>query len=122
MIGATLKYVSGWLDRRARLASRADAAVKAVLLAANETKLHLARARDRKKPDLDREQLLVRLWTDAAVAIRRSDPDLAMRLQMKAEYWANPRNWTRREVRAAGIEIDRIAGAARGLLRRRRRR
>jgi len=116
MLIDAIGQVGDWLDRRARRAEREDAAVKAVLLAVNETKLYIA-SLDRGEPKRrDQERLLVQLWTDSAVAIRRSDPDLAERLQMKAEYWADPENWSDDDVRAAMIGIETVATRARALL------
>ncbi len=36
-----MSQIGDWLDRRARHAEREDAAIKAVLLAVNETKLYI---------------------------------------------------------------------------------
>jgi len=111
-----ISQIGDWLDRSARRAEREDAAVKAVLLAVNETKLYIA-SLDRGEPKRrDQERLLVQLWTDAAVAIRRSDPQLAERLQMKAEYWADPENWTAHDIKSAAIGIEAVAARARELL------
>ncbi len=111
-----ISQIGDWLDRGARRAEREDAAVKAVLLAVNETKLYIA-SLDRGEPHRrEHERLLVQLWTDAAVAIRRSDPELAERLQMKAEYWADPENWTEHDIKSAAIGIETVATRARALL------
>ena len=44
-----ISQIGDWLDRDARRAEREDAAVKAVLLAVNETKLYIA-SLDRGEP------------------------------------------------------------------------
>jgi hypothetical protein len=106
-----------WITRKERKDERDDAAVRDVLIALNTTKTYIAR-RDRGEAiDRDAEAKLVDLWTAAAVQIRRSDPDLAVRLQQKAEYWTNPENWTEEEVRENRIQIDQIAEEATKLLR-----
>jgi hypothetical protein len=116
MLLDAIGQVGNWLDRRDRRGERDDAAVKAVLLAVNETKLYIA-SLDRGEPQRrNQERLLVQLWTDAAVAIRRSDPHLAERLQMKAEYWADPENWSDNDVQSAEIGIESVAARARALL------
>lgn len=107
--------IGRWLDRLARRRDRADDAVKAVLLAMNQTKAYIADWENDKRSRV-RERSLVRLWTEAAVAIRRSDPEFAETLQMKAEYWASPENWTSTDVQRAGIGIKRVAAKARALL------
>src|SRR5438034_8847912 len=108
--------IGGWLDRLSKRQERADAAVKAVLLALNETQAYMAdwNAGNRAR---ERELLLVRLWTDAAVAVRRKYPEFAQRLQMKAQYWTDPDRWTAADVARAGIRIKSVAAQARALLR-----
>jgi hypothetical protein len=104
-----LNGVALWITRRERQQERDDAAVDSVLTAVNTTKRHLAR-RERGEPiDREAEAELVRPWTAAAVHIRRTDPGLAESLQDKAEYWANPENWTDEEIASNGIQIDEIA-------------
>ncbi|HYR77562.1 MAG TPA: hypothetical protein VEM96_17230 [Pyrinomonadaceae bacterium] len=106
-----------WLTRRERKQDRDDTAVGSVLTAVNSTKSYTARL-DRGEPvDYQLEAQLAALWTTAAVHIRRTDADLADRLQMKAEYWTNPREWKDEEVVNNRIQIDVIAAEARRLLR-----
>lgn len=116
-LGDALTAIAGWLERRQRRAERDDAAIRSLLLAVNETKRYIARYRRGPAPPRDQEGELVRLWTEAAVAVRHVDPVLAGRLQMKAEYWADPTSWTDRDIRTAGIRIEEIAAAARAQLR-----
>ena len=76
-----------------RKQDRDDAAVSSVLTAVNSMKKYLARL-DRGDPIDDQvEGELVALWTTAAVHIRTHRRELADRLQLKAEYWTNPREW-----------------------------
>ena len=87
------------------------------MTAINTTKRYLARL-DRGDPiDSQIEAELVTLWTTAAVHIRRTDVDLADRLQRKAEYWTNPREWADEDVANNRIRIDEIAAEGRRLLR-----
>ncbi len=115
MLTVSIRQIGEWLDRLSERQERADAAVKAVLLALNETRAYIADWNAGRR-SRDRELLLVRLWTDAAVAIRRRDRDFAQQLQMKAEYWTDPEKWTSADVRRAGISIKSVAGRARTLL------
>lgn len=106
-----------WITRSERKRDRDDAAVGSVLTAVNSTKSYLARL-DRDEPiDHQAEAQLVALWTAAAVHIRRTDADLADRLQLKAEYWTNPREWQGSEIVSNRIRIDEIAAEGRRLLR-----
>lgn len=111
-----LNGVGLWITQNERKQERDDAAVKSVLTAVNTTKRYLARRKRGEPIDRDAEAELVRLWTTAAVHIRRTDSDLAMRLQNKAEYWTNPENWTQDEVVSNGIHIDKIAEEGKRLL------
>lgn len=105
-----------WITREERKAERDDAAIKSLLSALSTTKIYIAQ-RDRGEPiDREKESKLVELWTAAAVQVRRSDEDLAMRLQEKADYWTNPENWTPDEVSNNRIHIDQITRDSRRLL------
>jgi hypothetical protein len=108
--------IGTWLlNQREKQLKRDDDAVKTVLLALNETESYIAEWNAGKR-DRSRERRLVTFWTDAAVAIRRKDADLAQRLEMKASYWTNPDNWTAADVERAGIQIKVVADDARALL------
>ncbi len=105
-----------WITRKERKEEKDDEAVQSVLTAVNQTKIYLA-ARNRGEPvDRDAESKLVELWGKASVKVRRTDADLAYRLQEKAEYWANPEYWSGDEISLNGIQIDRIADEAKVLL------
>ena len=110
-----ISQIDRWLQLISKRRQRADAAVRAVLLALNETKAYITdwNAGTRSR---ERELALIRLWTDAAVVVRRKDREFAQRLQLKAEYWTDPERWTQVDVERAGIQIERVAGMARSLL------
>lgn len=111
-----LNGVGLWVTRKERKEEKDDDAIRSVLSAVNKTKLYLA-SRDRGEPiDRDAEANLVELWQSASVHVRKTDPDLAYRLQEKAEYWANPENWSVDEIISNGIQIDKIADEAKKLL------
>ena len=106
-----------WITRKNAKDKRDDAAVRSVLTALNTTKGYIARRVRGEAIDRRSESNLVDFWTSAAIQIRRSDSDLAIHLQQKAEYWTNPENWTEQEVRKNRIQIDEIAAEATKLLR-----
>ena len=108
--------VAAWLPTSR---DRADVEVNAVLVATMETRAYLADASSKHaRRDRDRERELVRLWTRAAVAIRKTDPDLAQRLVSKAHYWISPESWTPEDVGVAQIRIRDIEEEGRMLLKR----
>jgi len=116
LAGDALNAIAHWITRKERQRERDDAAVKAVLTAVNKTKEYIAGLDRGEHIDRMAEAKLVKLWTTASVHIRRTDPDLAVRLQMKAEYWTNPENWTDKEIADNRIQIDEIAKEGRRLL------
>lgn len=111
-----LNGIGLWITRKERKQEREDAAVRAVLTAVNKTKSYIACLERGNPIDSKAEAELVELWTAASVHIRRTDPDLAERLQRKAEYWTNPENWTDEDVTKNRIKIDEIAEEGRRLL------
>lgn len=92
-----------------------DDAIAKLLQAVNETKRMLA-VRQGGEHERSSDAHLVDVWTNAAIALRKSNPELARRLQQKAEYWAAPSRWTEHDVHHARIGIDEIAATARLLL------
>jgi hypothetical protein len=114
--GDALNGIGLWITRRERKQERDDTAVRSVLTAVNTTKRYLAQ-RERGDPiNREAEAELVTLWGTASVHIRRTDADLAQRLQRKAEYWTNPENWSEDEIAYNSIQIDEIAEEGRRLL------
>jgi hypothetical protein len=100
----------------ASLPSGQTEAIRKVWQAVDETKMFLAAVRRGKAIDNEPNPQLVRLWSEAALAIAYIDEDLAQRLRMKAEYWSDPTNWSSQEVIKAKIAIDAVAAETRRLL------
>jgi hypothetical protein len=75
-LGKLLDYFA---VERHRRDDKVDAALTAIYAAATETKLLLADSAKSNLRDRDREQAVARLWSRAAVPVRRFDPDLADR-------------------------------------------
>lgn len=115
-----IKALQGLLDyfqrERHHQDDRQDAALMAIYVASQETKIYIERLRRGFKPSRDMEEALARLWQKAAVPIRHFDPDLAERCMFKSEYWLNPAEWSDKDVKEQRIEIERVYQEARGLL------
>ncbi len=105
-----------WITRREQSEERDDLAVQSVLAALNATMLYLARREAGEPIDREAEPELVELWTSASVHIRRTDFDLAQRLEEKADYWTNPEHWSAEERAINGRQVDTIADKAMRLL------
>lgn len=115
-VSDAITAVKEYVDLASRKAARDDAALRALLAAVNQTKRYLAAKTRGEAVNREREGDLVELWTEAAVQLRRTDPKLARKLQIKAEYWADPEQWTANEVRRASITIEEVAASARVLI------
>jgi hypothetical protein len=91
-------------------------AIKQVWEAVDETRIFLASVKVGEAEDNRPNPHLVKLWSEAALAIADIDSDLADRLRMKAEYWSDPTNWDSAQVINARIAIDEVATETRRLL------
>jgi len=106
------------LDRlqmqRATFDDPTKTAIRSVWRAVDQTKLHLAAIRYRRVNRDAPRQELADLWSDAALAIVDIDPDFALRLRKKAEYWSDPSSW--HDEPGLDISIESVANKARSLL------
>ena len=103
-------------DERHRREDHADEALLAIYAAANETKLYIQDVQRTGKSKPDREEELSRLWTRAAVPIRRFNADLAERCLIKGDYWVNPSAWTVEQIAQFRIGLDDVFREAKKLL------
>ena len=92
-----------------------DSALRAISTALNETYLYY-RDLGSKSRDPDREAMLVKYWSAAAIPLRHFDDELAGVCELKSEYWVNPENYTDEEVKKLGIELDSVRQAYRKML------
>lgn len=101
-------------SQRATFDDPTKTAVRAVWRAVDQTKRHLAAIREARANRDSPRQELADLWSDASLAIVDVDPDFAMRLRMKAEYWSDPHSW--HDEPGLDISIESVAATARSLL------
>ena len=107
-LGPFVRIVSFLGGRRDRQDDRTMTALRALSTALAETRLYLA-SRDRgEERNRDSEANLVRLWAGAANELRGLDAQLASICLHKSDYWIEPDEWSRHDVRAKGIQIDRL--------------
>lgn len=66
--------------------------------------------------NIDTEARLSKLWTAAAIKLRQYDLNLADRVFIKGDYWANPDRWINEEIKEANIQIEELFQDARKLL------
>jgi hypothetical protein len=96
-----------------------DSALRAVSNALDETYLYY---RDLKKGmvrNLDRESLLAKYWSAAAIPISNFDTELAVICDIKSEYWTKPDNYSDDEIKSLNIELDSVRQAYRKHIRNR---
>lgn len=92
-----------------------DNALKDISKALLETKIYYqARSRGEGR-SFEKEELLVRLWSEASVPLRHIDERLSVICIDKAEYWINPDNWSDDEVQSVGIKLEDVSAAYREL-------
>lgn len=84
------------------------AARVSLLKAARETKEYLEYLEGGGKQRKDREKELSELWQEAGSKIYPVNSDLADRLFVKAEYWMNPEEWSKKDIEKARIGFKSI--------------
>lgn len=108
--------LNSFLKRNDTTREESKKAVGELQTAVLETLLYVSSLKKGEQPDRHAETHLVSLWKAAANAFCGIDGALAERLQLKAEYWTDPKSWSSHEVREAGIALDHVAELTRQLL------
>jgi hypothetical protein len=118
MIDGIKTLLNYFRDERHRREDGVDQALLAIYVATNETKLYVERVRRTGVSVRATEEQLSRLWTKAAVPIRRFDRDLADRCLLKGEYWVNPSALTVEQINLFRLGLNEVFRDARELLNR----
>ena len=117
---AVFNSIATWLKTLGSFSEKQEARYKAALralyLAANETKAYVATLKRRKNPDQDRELRLSKLWVDAAIELRKINKALAKKCILKAEYWADPTAWSDKQIDNTRDSLKEIYNECRKLL------
>lgn len=66
--------------------------------------------------NFEREEMLAKYWSAAAISIRHFDEHLAAVCSHKSEYWINLDNYVDVEIRSLGIALEDVRAAYRLLL------
>lgn len=93
-----------------------DSALRAIANALDETFLYYRDLQNGMDRNPDREALLVKYWSAAAIPIRHFDVSLAETCDMKAEYWVSPYSYNNDDIQNLGIGLDNVRQAYRKLL------
>jgi len=94
-----------------------DTALRAISNALDETYLYY-RDLDKGSPrNLEREALLAKYWSAAAIPMRHFDDRLSNICDHKSEYWVNPENYDQDSIVELGIGLNDVRQAYRKMLR-----
>ncbi|MBK8656916.1 MAG: hypothetical protein IPN20_24115 [Haliscomenobacter sp.] len=93
-----------------------DEALRAISHALNETYLYYRDIEHGHLPNRDKEAMLVKYWSAAAISLRHFDQRLANICDNKAEYWVNPDNYNSADIENLGIGLDSVRQAYRKML------
>lgn len=93
-----------------------EVALLAIYTATTETKNYISSLGKRKKHAKEKERQLSEQWIKAGVKLRNIDNDLAQRCIIKADYWANPDEWTMADIKNSKITLDEIIKESRELM------
>lgn len=93
-----------------------DSALRTISNALDETYLYYRDIERGNTNNEDREALLAKYWSAAAISIRHFDNNLSIICDQKSEYWVNPKRYNDREINETGIQLDNVRKAYRKLL------
>jgi hypothetical protein len=93
-----------------------DSALRAISTALDETYLYYRDRNTSKQRDLDREAMIAKYWSAAAIPLRHFDEILSNTCDQKAEYWLNPENYNDNDIEGLGIGLDNVRKAYRKML------
>lgn len=112
LLGVIPTIVSLSKDHR----EKKDNALRATVIALDETYLYYRDLDKGKSRCDDREALLVKYWSAAAIPMRHIDMDLTQRCMKKAEYWLDPGRYSAEDIREFGIGLESVRNAYKTLL------
>jgi len=93
-----------------------DIALRAISIALDETFLYYRDIHKGSPRNFDREGLLVKYWSAAAIPIRHFDDNLSVICDRKSEYWINPDKYSQTDIEKLGIGLDDVRQAYRKIL------
>jgi hypothetical protein len=107
--GEIYDVVKNYQVTKVQAHERYKVAVLAIATAADETRAYLSQLRGPESTDQVQERRLSDLWRHAAVELVEFDRELAMRCELKADYWSYPGRWRRKDIAQARILLKDIS-------------
>jgi len=83
-----------------------ERALKAIHIAANQTTIYLVAIQKGAKQNKKEESRLSSLWVEAGASLHSLNSDLSRRCIIKSEFWANPEEWSQKEINDARINLE----------------
>ena len=93
-----------------------DSALRAISNALDETFLYYRDMDNGSPRNLEREALLSKYWSAAAIPMRHFDEQLSTICEHKSEYWINPTNYNDNDIRELNIGLNNVRQAYRKML------
>lgn len=93
-----------------------DSALQAISNALDETFLYYRDIDKGGQRSLEREALLSKYWSAAAIPMRHFDEELSNSCEHKSKYWVNPENYNDNDIEQLGIGLDNVRKAYRKML------
>ena len=94
-----------------------DSALRAISNALDETYLYYRDLDTGSARNPEREALLAKYWSAAAIPMRHFDEQLSNTCDHKSEFWINPSNYDIEDIKNLGIGLDDVRQAYRKMLR-----
>lgn len=93
-----------------------DSALRAISNALDETFLYYRDLDNGSQRNLEREALLSKYWSAAAIPMRHFDEQLSNICEHKSKYWVNPTNYNDNDIRELNIGLNDVRQAYRKML------
>lgn len=94
-----------------------DTALRSISTALDETYLYYRDLESNiTNRNDDREEVLSKYWSAAAVSLRHFDSELAVLCDYKSEFWVNPNNFDESRIQELGIKLGDVREAYRKML------
>lgn len=93
-----------------------DEALRSISFALDETYLYYRDIEHGNLPNRDKEAMLVRYWSAAAIGLRHFDAHLAETCDKKSEYWIKPDNYSNKDIEDLGIGLNNVRQVYRKML------
>lgn len=90
-----------------------DSALRAISTALDETFIYYRDLKKGSLKNLDREAMLAKYWSAAAIPIRHFDERLAVTCDHKSEYWLDPERYNENEAEDIDISLYSVRDAYR---------